>query len=364
MLHPGGAEKARERAKDFFSLASSSMQGIGYSDAKDAFNISSNQVETRKSLFEEIGLLYVPRSSNQIILTEIGRQLFELIDGGTASSDRKGISRATALLAFALSKCQVNRPQSRGSPRLSDAEVQSCMVRPYAVLWQAIHDLDGKLHLHEFMGPLRRMWVPDEYTSVLEEIRDARRQGRRLASTDELTGRDEMNYRIYWRSHMSLGETILSYDADMQTMSVVPNQWPIVEAVLQFHSGCAGNTTDLFAARPWKDIEDYYRNLAGSACPPFLSTGSPKIVDFQGQAIADLRSYKIEKRFPNFFITAGPELCNLALLLPCFHPSEQNHLLRVDRKESLPNGQIRIRFGAGRPITNVDRLKKAFGEDP
>src|SRR5438045_3442155 len=80
MLHPGSAKiEARKRAADFVALANAATQGTPYDEAKELLDCSSNQAETRKSLFEELGLLYVPYASNELRLTPVGRQLFDLL---------------------------------------------------------------------------------------------------------------------------------------------------------------------------------------------------------------------------------------------------------------------------------------------
>lgn len=361
MLHPAGSEKAQQRCRDFVTLATAAIDGISYSDAKQLFTISSNQVETRKSLFEEIGLLYVPHGSGKIILTALGRQFYDIVHDGKASESAKKIKQATALLVFALSKCQVNRPQSHGSPRLPAADRVACEIRPYAALWQAIRDLGGHIALHEFMGPMRRLWSVGKYDSVIDEILSARKDAKSLATSDELTGKDEGNYRIYWVSHMSLGDSLLSYERATGILSVVPNLWSAVETVLQFQAGCTGSKTDIISARTWSDVDDYYSNLVGAACPHYLASGTPKVVDLNGQSIADLTSFSLDKSGAAIYITGGPSLCQLPVLLQCFHPGETANLLRIDAKEQRSDGSIRLRLGAGRPITDLTLLKKTLG---
>lgn len=81
MMHPASLERpAQARASDFLKMARASLHGMTYKDAKTLLSCSKNQAETRKSLFEEMGLLYVPYRSDQILLTPVGRQLLDLIE--------------------------------------------------------------------------------------------------------------------------------------------------------------------------------------------------------------------------------------------------------------------------------------------
>ena len=148
MLHPAAARPdGRERTADFVRFAEAARAGVSYSQAKKKFSIKQSQVETRKSFFEEVGLLFVPYKSDGIVLTDFGSQLYEHIISSSPLTDMGDRDKATSLLAWALANSQINRPQSPGSPRISKPDRASCDVRPYAVGWQAIHDLEFVFHL-------------------------------------------------------------------------------------------------------------------------------------------------------------------------------------------------------------------------
>jgi hypothetical protein len=360
ILHPRGNAQARQRTSDFIKLAAAAVEGLSYSDSKERFSISSNQVETRKSLFEEIGLLYVPHGSNRLVLTPVGRQLFDLLDGKDLTAiDKLTETRVTTLIAYALSSCQVDRPQSRGSPALSRNEWTTCQVRPYSLIWLALKDLGGVLYLHEFLGRLRKVWDPSEYPDMIQEIQTARKTGTVLATNDELVGSAEMNYRIYWKSHLSIADRFLSFDQDKQAFVLESGRRPLLEAILSLRRGCEGDDTEVIAARPWVDVDDYYRQVA-QPCPPFLQSGSPVVVDFDGQSVANLEPYLISSIASGYTIEGGAELCRLPLRMPCFHPSVSQHLLRVDAKEQIGVRRVRMRLGMGRPIVDLTLLTRAL----
>jgi hypothetical protein len=359
MLHPAGGAKARARSDDFVKFCRAALDGKTYVQSKSLFAESDNQVETRKSLFEEFGLLFVPRGSNAIHVTPVGKQLFELVEGSGGAVTPELSDRATALLTWALANSQVDRPQSFGTPPLTDADRKACKVRPYALVWRAIEDLGGVLHLHEFMGVLRHVFDPADYAQAISAIQSARKAGKILATAAAISGRAEMNYRIYWKSHLSLADKLLGWDAN--AFHVNPSAWAISQAVLALSNGCGSTDLDLIASRQWNSTEDYFLNVAGVACPPFIATGKPIVSDFDGQQIADLRKYQLSHNGP-LTLVGGPELCSLPLKAPCFHDGFPSRLLRLDKKSVGKEGTVTLVFGAGRPIIDLQKMLQVFGE--
>ena len=361
MLHPNADARAANMFRDFLRYAEAAEAGVSYKDAKTLLSVSTNQAETRKSFYEELALLFVPYRSNRVFLTPLGKQLASLFASDDLSSiSNKTAAQATSILVWAMAKSQIARPQSRGVPKPTEEEWRSCDVRPYAATWAAVGDLEGRISLDEFMGVLRKMHSVDQYETVLGIIRDARKSGQTLATASEMTGGGEMNYRIYWRSHITVAQQVLASGKD-EIFRPVPSNWPVVQAALKFISGCGGTVADAIKARPWVDAEDYFMNVAGAACPPFLATGAPKITEFEGQQIADLRAYSIKPVKAGFRVSGGSELCNLPIKMPCFHGDVGNRLLRLDAKQEALGGGVELELGLARPITNLELLKKALG---
>lgn len=360
MLHPSGDAKARGRAEDFLTFAEAARAGVSYFDAKDLLDCSTNQAETRKSLFEELGLLFVPYRSNRLILTPLGEQFADLLAGRDLSGlDAQTSREATALLIWAQCRTQINRPQSRGAPKPSVAEWKNCDVKPYAAAWMAVLELEGQLGMDEFMGALRHIHRISEFPSALERIRSARLSGTALADPRTwLSGQPEMNYVIYWRSHLTIANQLMERDADSQFLIARREYWDIVDAALRFQSGCGGDPLDAITSASWDSPEDYFMNLAGAACPPFLATGAPKLTTFGGQTLADLNGYELLKS--PLAISGGPELCGLQINLQCYHSDSPKRLLRIDQKLQAGGGVVRLQFGLGRPISDLALLEKAL----
>ncbi len=364
MMHPAGGHKARAITEDFMMFARASQEGLTYKDAKPLLSVGKNQAETRKSFFEELALLYVPYRSNRIILTPLGTQLFELLDGKDLSKlDSATARQATALIIWSMCRSQISRPQSRGVPAPSEVDWRSCDIRPYAAAWMAVRDLNGVLSLDEFMGPLRRLHIASNYEAVIDAIKEARTLGRQLATPAEMSGGALMNYRIYWKSHLSCAEQILEWDDKSNQFSAHPENWSVVVAALKFQAGCAGDQTRAIRAVPWSTAEDYFMKVAGAACPPFLASGSPMVTIFEGQNLADLSAFSASLHNTSYHLTGGPALCQLALKMPCFHPISPTRLLRIDSKEQHADGSIELQLGLGRPIVNLSVLQQALGSN-
>jgi hypothetical protein len=251
MLHPFGLKHARDRWNDFVRLARAGLSGTDYNGAKKLFSVSHQQVETRKSLFEELGLLYVAEGSDQIILTPVGKQLLRAVPQPPPTEPKESLRLwVDEILCWALSNTQINRPQSFGSPKISEEERTSCTIRPYACFWQAMRDLGGSIALSEFVGALRYVKTPADYTPAMSTIKAARAVGR------ELSGKSTMNYQIYWKSHATLAESILDFNTSTNTFHFKPHRRELVYGVLDFHMSRKHAAAEaIFTATPWSDVQ-------------------------------------------------------------------------------------------------------------
>lgn len=356
MLHPlAASSKARKQGTLFLRMAEAADKGVPYNEAKALFEgVDQSTVETRKSLYEELGLLYVPKSSGTLHLTIVGKQLLELLGTNPPTDPSAELrKRVDSLLCWAMTHTQINRPQSVGSPAEQDRS--GCDIRPYAAFWQAMFDLDGSITFDEFSSVLAHVHTVDEYPAAVQTILEARNSGK-LPKAPEKSG----NFGIYWRAHLSVAESVLQITDGVFTFA--PERDRIIKSILQFQMGCEGN--DVSAAirsRPWTDVNDYY-SFAGQECPIFIASGQVAVVSFGGEPILMLKDYALNKDAAGYFVEAGMELCALKLMMPCFHKSEVGRILRVDNKISIGNNRIRIRLGLGRPINNSTQLLQLWDE--
>jgi hypothetical protein len=363
-LHPFSENaQNRERGVEFLKLAKASVEGIGYNKAKTLYSVSAHQAETRKSLYEEFGLLYVPARTDQIVLSEIGRQLLDLLGTDPTSDPSNELrTQVDTLLSWALSNTQINRPQSRGSPRPASTEWKTCNIRPYSAFWQAMRDLGGEITLQEFFGELWHLHKAEHYQETISRIQHARETGLPLINPALYEGRGPlMNPRIYWRSHLCVGEAVLVFDNSSGRFKFKPEGRRIVDAILDFHMGCAGDREAAFLSRPYSDVHEYY-NIAGRACPPFLASARFKVTDVHGSRVVLLDGYEVHEQGTSYVLDGGPELCKLLLKAQCFHAQVPGHLLRIDAKEEGRNGSVRLLMGAGRIISDPTEFFNAFDQ--
>jgi len=360
MLHPLAAagSKAQTQGLSFLQMAEAAAQGQSYEQAKARFpEVDPATVETRKSLYEEFGLLYVPKYSGTIHLTSVGRQLFELLGTNPPAEPSAELRRQVdSLLCWAMTHTQINRPQSLGSPAIKPEERANCDVRPYATFWQAMFELGGTIEFQEFSNVLARVQRVDDFPTAIEGILQARKTGK-LPEAPEQSG----NFRIYWTSHVSIADTVLQVNEGRFTFS--PDRQSTLKSVLQFQMGCEGNDVSAaMRATPWKDVGEYY-DFAGQQCPEFIASGQTTVVSFGGQSVVMLKGYALQKDAGGYFIDAGMELCALKLGMPCFHSSEVRRMMRIDQKQNRAGNAIRIRLGLGRPINNPIQLLQLWGEE-
>jgi len=359
MLHPLAAigSKARTQGVSFLQMADAAAKGRSYDEVKGAFgDVDHATVETRKSLYEELGLLYVPRHSGTLHLTSVGRQLLELLGTDPPADPSPDLRRQVdSLLCWAMTHTQINRPQSYGTPAITADERAHCDIRPYAALWQAMFELGGRLEFNEFSSVLAHVQKVDEFSPAIRMILEARHTGK-LPNASAKSG----NFGIYWRAHASVADAVLRIDDGTFTFGA--GREDLLRSILQFQMGCEGD--DVAAAiksRSWTDVKNYY-DFAGQECPTFIASGQVTVVSFAGQSVVMLKSYALQKDASGYFVDAGMELCALKIGMPCFHSSELTRMLRVDRKTGQGNSKIRVRLGLGRPINDSIQLLQLWGD--
>jgi hypothetical protein len=238
---------------------------MSYQDMKGQFPpLKESSVETRVAAFAETGLLYGRGPSVPVRLTPVGQQLFSLIGSRTALGLAES-RQATALLTWALSNCQIDRPMSPGSPDITKAERKACDVRPYLTVWSLMLDLDGMLYMHEFLGPVRQLQKIADYDSCVARISASRMAGTTFPNPQSGAAGTLANASIYWRSRLSVAGQLLRFDSRRRRLVFAPGGESIVEAVLEAHGANDGSGPAAIAARPWTTLEQYF-DFAGDSC--------------------------------------------------------------------------------------------------
>jgi hypothetical protein len=351
MLHPFGPGNAKEQGEAFLKMADLATKGVGYTKAKTKFPVSHQQVETRKSLYEELGLMYVPAGTDELVLTDAGRQIYEAVGPEPTDTPSHELRlRVDTLLCWAMTRCQINRPQSLGSPAIAPAERAACTIRPYAAFWKALLDLNSQLSFDEFRRVLARVQRVEDYEDALNVIRAAR-EGGTLPKGPNQSG----NFRIYWNSHLTVAGSVLTLSKG-DVFTIADGREKVIAEILRAQAGCeASDSLNTIRARPWKTVRDYYE-FAGLGCPEYLATGHFRALTVGTEKIVILRGYELQTGNDDFFVEGDIELCELKLATPCFHNDQATRILRVDKKIVIGPGQVRVVFGLGRPINDASVL--------
>ena len=272
MLHPFAAigSKAWTQGISFLRMAEAAHNGFSYNETKRLFpDVDQSTVETRKSLYEELGLLYVPKYSDMIHLTGVGTQLFALLGAQPAENPSADLRKQVdSLLCWAMTHIQIDRPQSFGSPSIKSEDRANCDIRPYATFWQAMFELGGFIRFDEFSQVLAHVQRANDFPSAVQVIWEARESGV-LPSAPKKTG----NFGIYWKSHLSVAGAVLQVADNVFTFA--PERQDLLKSILQFQMGAEGSEVSLaIRSQPWSDVHGYYA-FAGEACPEFITSGLP-----------------------------------------------------------------------------------------
>jgi hypothetical protein len=369
MLHPfppegaEGAAVARGQAIEFLRLAEAAANGVKYSDAKKRFDsVDHAQVETRKALYEELNLLYVPYRSDKLILTPVGEQLLNLVGvEPTAEPSDDLRHQVDSLLAWALSHSQIARPQGSGTPRLRPDVRKLCDVRPYAAFWTALRVLDGWISAEELQRILLYLQCSDDFEKAVDAIREWRETGQlRVSGTPYQPFENQAsvnNHRIYWTTHLSIARSLLAVDAGV--FKAASRTLALLDAITDLTSACGtGSASSMIVARPFSSLDDYFQH-SGMACPPFIGSGKVRLRMIEGEEIAFLGGFALDLVGGDMRIEGEADLCSLKINAPCFHPSQPANLLRLVRKELNAEGHVSLILRPARPILNVEYFVNA-----
>jgi hypothetical protein len=340
----------------FLRLAEAAADGVSYSDAKRRFRVDPAQVETRKALYEELNLLYVPYRSDKLVLTPVGEQLLHLVGPQPAQEPTDELRhQVDCLLAWALWGSQISRPQSSGTPKLLVDVRELCDVRPYAAFWTALRTLGGRISTDELQKILLYLQHSEDFDTAIDEIQSWRATGEWHVSGAPYqpfrTRASLQNHRIYWTTHLSIARSLLAvragtFTADARTLR-------LLDAIADFTSGCgAKSPSSLIAARSFSSVDDYFQH-GGAACPPFVASGKVHLQVIEGEEIAFLGKFALEVVGGDMRIQGDADLCSLKINAPCFHPSQPTNLLRLARKEMNGEGNVSLILRPGRPILNI-----------
>jgi len=172
--NPFGDKRAVRTWEIFASFAS-----IGsYRAVKDYWEsdsvsptMSAHAVESRKSSFEEFGLLYVLAGSDQVVVTPGGYQLLEAAESG--DRDQFIWVAVNLLIRFPL----------QGPPRSKVTSNAASGFPIYHFMYSALSELQNYVWLHELAYVLSGVTTPDGAQRAIEKVRALRTGTEQFADT-------------------------------------------------------------------------------------------------------------------------------------------------------------------------------------
>ena len=188
--HPLGPEGSKQRTQGlaFLRLAEAAQQGTAYNASKALFDVSTNQVETRQISLRRAWIAIRPACFRHAQANRDWRATLHFFLGTapTVPAPNQLQLRVDALFCWAMMHCQINRPQSFGTPRLTEQERVACNLRPYAAFWQAVIDLDGFVTMEEFVNVLSETQTATDTNIIaaVQLIRSIRLGNRRKCPPD------------------------------------------------------------------------------------------------------------------------------------------------------------------------------------
>lgn len=152
-----------------------------------------------KQLYETAGLLF--EKDDHVHVTVLGKATLRWLDLITESN----ASVLAEYAAYALSACQLRNPTGSGSKYAASVE-----VFPFAFIWRAMLELDGKISSEELNRFIFHVRNESELHAAISEIQKARANGTTEQSGSEVITGDRKNDRIVpWISLASFGYLLI-----------------------------------------------------------------------------------------------------------------------------------------------------------
>jgi len=320
------AQQAWETFLSFFRGSSYSGLKAYWASSSAPRNIDPHAVESWKATFEEFGLLYVLRGSDQIRITPAGEQFRNAADKG--QKDEFAWIGLSLLLRYPL----------RGTRGRRGAAHEQADILLYWFLYAAMRDLQGYFWWSELERVLCSVFTINQAAAALDTVIKLRSG---TLSIDDLSLPTSDTHGAFYNSlnqvvvHASLNYLLLGksaddslYTAELQERKhwIIPDWTPMIDMALGGRvatADCDGVSS--FVARMPKapdfgaDEEayfDYAGALVGSM-PGASSAAGLSYVSLPGGSVPILRigsQYVISAQSPNHIRIVGPinVLCKLA----------------------------------------------------
>jgi hypothetical protein len=366
-----------KRSWDFFESFSTNRS---YAAVKSLWEshptqpVDAHTVESRKSAFEQFGLLYVLTSTDRVVLTPGGKQLL------AAASARD--QREFAWIGLNLLLRYPLRGKTGRRPR--DLDHQGSDLLPYWFFHAAMLELDG-LSQHEMFRVVGQIFKRADGPGAIDRVRAGRTNPSTIAQLQDPTGgRSGAVYNALNQVLVAGGLNHMVLTSSMEPSTYSPgtneNFWryrggfrEIVELALgagtSLPSGCASGvrlTARMPAARGFPDEEAYFE-YAGAAVTPLPEALAASLVapapsvQYGGESVRLLTAGKHFTRVDADHIV-GPvqSLCVLSLERRVLVSDDLAVTHMVENKELLGGDRVQVRLRRARPVLDLAYVQSLF----
>lgn len=333
--------------------------------------LSPHAVESWKPTFEEFGILFVESRSNRITITPAGIQLREAAE----RDDRDEFAWIGLNLLLRYPLRGPRRPKS-------DAHKQSDLLL-YRFLYSALLDLDGYVWWTELERILCRVFLANEATDAIEDVRMLRshpelvtqvkmpvdqRQGGFYNSLNQVAVHAGMNHLLLGSENIECPYGI----TEPKRRQFIRKDWTgMIRKALSSNGSsdqCATGglaIARLPAAPQFQDEGDYFAYLGApvTLMRAHVASSLESIV-MQGERVFFL-SEGVNYQLLDELCIAGSvaALCQLARGQRIVLSHDERWTYLVEVKELVDANVVRIRLRRARPISNIEVIRTLRGEN-
>ncbi len=337
-----------------------------YSDLKDYWasnraprRLSSNAVESWKATFEEFGLLYVLRGSDQIQITPAGVQY------GAAGEDQDESQLAWIGLTLLM------RYPLRGPRRPKSVAHAESNLLLYRFFYAAMHDLRGYFWATEIDRILCRVFLTEQASEAIEDVKNlranpsdiskfpipaAKRHGAFYNSLNQVVVHAGMNHMLLRRE----SDSTYYGDDEPKRRHLIAREWlPLVRDALnlieeEHECGDSVSAIGRLPSAPDFASEESYFDYIGALVPERNNPAEHKAfptISVGGDMVAILKEGEHFNHGETGVITGSVVvLCRLSVGQRLVLSSDQRWTYFVKAKQLITADTLSVQIRRGRPI--------------
>lgn len=148
------------------------LDGVAWNDYDkqkevSGLNVGDSRLRTYRKLYENLGVVY--KKNDVIRISQLGNKLNSISLDLEKSKD-SSLTKLAYIAVDILARYQIDNPTESQRNDLPD----QCNVLPCVCFWQAMLQLDGKLHYEEVNRVILRVMTMDALDGAIDKIRKAR----------------------------------------------------------------------------------------------------------------------------------------------------------------------------------------------